>query len=642
MKINSLFEQGTFFLGCNYWASHAGTNMWHVWKEEIIEEDFKRLSDSKINVLRIFPLWPDFQPLKLHRKGGGSFGEIRMGEDALPFTEEGKAGVSSLMADRFDIFLKLAEKYNLKLVVGLLTGWMSGRLYVPELMEGINVLTNPLAIKWEIKFVKYMVKRFKNHPAILAWDLGNECNCMGHVGSDSEAYVWTQTITMAIKTEDTTHPVISGMHSLNPNGVWRPLDQGEVFDILCTHPYPIFTPHCDTDPINRMKSALHAAAESRFYADLGNKPCFAEEAGTLGPMISSETLAADYVNSSLFTLWAHDCRGFMWWCANEQIELTHTPYDWNSVERELGLFRVDGTKKPVLNTMTAFARFIESFEYDLLPPAITDAVCILTKGQDTWAAAYGGFILAKQAGLDIEFAFCDDEIRQSSSYILPSLSGDASLSRHTLFDLLERVKNGATLYLSIDNALISPFSEFTGLKVITREKRTEADKIIFDGSEFNLFSEYKLTFESVGAKILAENQNGNPIFAVNDYGKGKVYTISHPIEKIMATHPSITDGKNESPIYKFYNAINIRNPLKCAVKDIKTVGVTEHIINENKRLLTVINYEPFEQSVNITIDNDFKLAKCHSIKNDIKAMQEDNVLSLDLPHNNGVIIEIIR
>ena len=54
-------------------------------------------------------------------------------------------------------------------------------------------------------------------------------------------------------------------------------------------------------------------------------------------MIASEENAAAYANTIIHQLWAHDCMGFMWWCGFEQSHLTHTPYAWDEVERELGL-----------------------------------------------------------------------------------------------------------------------------------------------------------------------------------------------------------------------------------------------------------------------------------------------------------------
>ena len=55
-----------FFVGANYWASHAGTFMWRNWNADVVEEDFKRLSRNGVEVLRVFPLWSDFQKLTDH------------------------------------------------------------------------------------------------------------------------------------------------------------------------------------------------------------------------------------------------------------------------------------------------------------------------------------------------------------------------------------------------------------------------------------------------------------------------------------------------------------------------------------------------------------------------------------------------
>ena len=104
--------------------------------------------------------------------------------------------------------------------------------------------------------------------------------------------------------------------------------------------------------------------------------------------------------NNLFTLWAHDCKGFLWWCAFNQGHLTTAPYDWNSRGSNYGLWFDNGNPKPVLREMKSFNRFLSEFKYPKLPERIVDGVCILTKGQDTWSIAYSSFILSKQAGLD--------------------------------------------------------------------------------------------------------------------------------------------------------------------------------------------------------------------------------------------------
>ena len=141
-------RSGELQCGCNYWASHAGIYMWRNWSQEIVEEDFKKIAQGGMSLLRVFPLWEDFQPVEqLRCVAGCADGYIRSSEETplLP----GDDGLDPVMLERFRTFADLAEKHHLKLVVALLTGWMSGRLFVPRVLEGRNLFTDPEALKWE-------------------------------------------------------------------------------------------------------------------------------------------------------------------------------------------------------------------------------------------------------------------------------------------------------------------------------------------------------------------------------------------------------------------------------------------------------------------------------------------------------------
>ncbi|MBQ7934809.1 MAG: hypothetical protein IJ333_00445, partial [Clostridia bacterium] len=52
-----------FLIGCNYWASNAGTEMWRQWEPETVREDLKVLSENGVEYMRVFPNWLDFQPM---------------------------------------------------------------------------------------------------------------------------------------------------------------------------------------------------------------------------------------------------------------------------------------------------------------------------------------------------------------------------------------------------------------------------------------------------------------------------------------------------------------------------------------------------------------------------------------------------
>ena len=77
----SLTQPGNFTLGCNYWASHAGTNMWKDWRPDVVEAVLKQISNAGIQIIRVFPIWPDFQPIYQFYSSGVSLKEIRFKMD---------------------------------------------------------------------------------------------------------------------------------------------------------------------------------------------------------------------------------------------------------------------------------------------------------------------------------------------------------------------------------------------------------------------------------------------------------------------------------------------------------------------------------------------------------------------------------
>jgi hypothetical protein len=502
--------------------------MWSDWRADVVEDDFKLLAKHRITTLRVFPLWPVFQPITMLYAGGGAPREYRFGEEPLPDTPEGRAGMSEEALSHFGTFCVLAERYGLRLIVGLITGWMSGRLYIPPALQRLNVLTDPTAVLWETRFVRCFVGRFKR--------------------------------------------------------------------------------------------------------GIGGKPCFAEECGTLGPVFADEEGAADFVMVRLFSLWAHDCLGFLWWCANEQSHLTHAPYDWNSVERELGLFRSNRSPKPVVSVLEDFSELMDMPDLKRLPPRLTDGVCVLSRGQDTWGAAYMTFILAKQAGLDVEFAYSDQNLPEAPLYFLPSISGDASISGRRMKELLERVSAGASLYLSLQSGLLSPFGEYTGLSVISREKsdRTESVTVKNGGGDFvlPLYRVFKLNMETRGAEVLASDSSGNPVYTVYSYGKGKVFFLALPLETGLL---SVSHAFDEEERYRdFYRPLKDSIPAVKAAQVLNVnIGLTEHPVDNSRRILVLVNYAPQAAEAKLILKEGWRIDRYYHG-------------SLSMPNNNGTVPGITR
>ena len=513
-----------YMTGCNYWASHAGPEMWANWDENVVREDLRKLSEQKIRTLRVFPNWRDFQPLTPHRgQKGKHLGYLEQKQNPWHLDET--------MLERFRIFLDLCHTYHLQCIVGLLTGWMSGRLFAPTALLDKNLFTDPTALLFEQRFVTGMVTRFKNHPAIYAWDLGNECNCLSLCDDRDTAANWTGLIANTIRAADNTKPVVSGMHGLTASGTWTIADQGEFCDVLTTHPYPRWCIHTYHDTTLSLRTTMHATCETKLYSDLSGKPCMMEEIGTMGPMLCSNERAADFIRLNLFSGWANGSEGLLWWCANEQTNLRTSPFAESMVERELGLFDAHGNAKPVTEELRRFAEFLQTAPQ--LPKAREDAVCILTKDQDQWGVAYMAWCLAKQAGMTLRYCWCEDPLPDARLYLMPSISGFDVISLCQYEALQEKVKNGATLYISNEEGVLSGFEALCGLNVIDSGTYQDHRTVTLGGTQLPFDRKVRYVMQPTTAKVLATDDHGDAAISVNALGSGKVYYVNFPLEAML-------------------------------------------------------------------------------------------------------------
>ncbi len=628
--MNGFLKNNEFYLGVNYWSSRDSINMWSNWDADVIENDFKMLFEYGIKVIRMFILWPVFQPLKALWSNSKLY-EYRMmpGETPLPDTEAGQAGVSEEACGHFEEFCHIADKYGIKLIVGLLTGHMSFRFYAPEAFDGKNFLSDPRLIKWEVRFVRYFVKRFKNENAILAWDLGNECNNYGGVDQD-QSYVWTHAIKSAIYESDAEHPVVSGFDcgmSMD-DGPFKIKEMGELLDVLTTHPYHIFANPMNEEMINTIRPCVNPTVYSSIFENLSGKSCFIEEVGSIGYANCSEKTEALFALSDLFSSWAHNCNGYFWWCAFDQGHLEYAPYDWNNIGSDYGIFRADGSAKPIADTFKKFKMFLDEFPYANIPKHMSEAVCIMTREMDyNTVSAASSFIMAKQAGYDISFAHAEDKLPDADLYLMPSVTAYHPIFLRRLNELLEKVREGATLYLSTDQ-LFRRIPELTGLTVSGRE-RDGSVKVKLNETEFEFHDALKYRVESVAdtCEVLAETADGEPFFVCNKYGKGKIYYMPYKLEYSVgkAIYPF---GSGKPEYFKFYEYL-LKDSKRAARSLNPMTLITEHIIDSDKRIIVAINHDVNETELNLKLKDGWQTGKVY-YGNKI------------IPSNDACVFEVIK
>jgi len=633
MNTYNLFNE--FFTGINYWSSENSINMWSDFNAKSVERDFKLLKDAGITHLRIFPVWPVFQPLHAIYGPGDVYEYTFSDEKPLPNTPAGKAGVSEDACKIFECFCSLAEKYDLKLIVALITGHMSFRTYVPPAFEGKELLSDPTIIKWQRKFVIYFVTRFKNSKSIVAWDLGNEPDNLPGAKCSDAFYLWCSIISDSIRMCDNSRPVISGLaESSVERGKSNLRTIADTCDINTTHPYNIF--QTSSEPLTTIKPVLDLAIRCKFSEDIGNIPTFVQEFGSTGYMNCSYKTEADFYRGCLFTALAHGCHGTMWWCAFDQGHLDYPPYRWNNIGSNYGFFDNNLNEKPIVSENKTFKKLLSTLPGGKLPPHTTCGTVIVPRddGNMNMDILKNAYILSKQANTDINFSYALDPVPYSPLYIMPCYNGNHSITKQCLDQILDNVKKGSVLYISADTGFLRQIPEITGVNISYREQIDEIKKIRLNGEVLPIKTQFFYKTEKSNAETIATDENGEGVFFRYKYGNGFVYFLTLPLESFLSNKRGVffkEKQPNYSIIYK--ELIKAAGIKRFCDSDNKFIRLTEHIIDENSLYVVAINYNNKVETAEISVKD------CY-LTESVWGTIDNNVITLR--ENDGVIFKLKR
>ncbi len=579
-----------YMIGCNYWGSKYGTEMWKYWDGESVDKDLEVLSKYGVKYMRVFPNWRDFQPLEKLHMYSNLKREYRLHGEKL-MTDE--FGLDEDCMNHFEEFLGYVKKHGMKVIVSVLTGWMSGRMFAPPAIHDKNLISDPEALKFEVKFVRGFVRRFKDSDVIEYWDLGNECNCLSPANTEEEAYMWTATIANAIRSEDHSRKIQSGMHSLYTSGVWTIQDQAEFCNVLTPHPYPSPTVNGDMDVMTGPRTSYVTTQMLEYYSGVGGKPAIIQECGTFNDMVGNKDMAAQFMKMCLYSGWANGGLGYIWWCAHEQVLLPYPPYSWSMIERELGLLYEDYSPKPVALQMKECQDVLSGMPFEELPAKKYDAVCILTG--EAKGASLGEkqipYMLCKQAGLEMTYRQQHQTLPEVDLYIVPCIQGWACLDLECYSFLIERAKKGASVLFTVGSGMLAQSEKTLGLISDGMRNSNVTKQVDFDGDVLPVRYEKEFIMRPTTAEVLTKDDEGNVVFSRNKIGEGYVYYLGFPMERIIFNSEVIMRDAEKYPFYKIY--------AKCAEKAIENkfakspvpdVGVTVHPFNDKECVVIAMNY----------------------------------------------------
>jgi endo-1,4-beta-mannosidase len=362
-----------FLTGINYWPRRSAMYMWQRFDIDEIAEDMLRIKDLGLDMVRFFLMWEAFQPEP-----------NTMNADALR---------------RFDAVMARIDDAGLKAMPTLFCGHMSGVNWLPAwTLERETVRSrfrtysndsiversigdfygDPDLLRAQALFAQRVGERVRNHPALFAWDLGNEFSNLRQPTSASVAAKWSIRLTDVLR-EASGAGASGGMHGedLDHDRNLRPSSITSPWEFAMMHGYSVYSSFArdrlDTNAVPFLCQLQQSFSGKRvLFAEFGNPECPPGASRVNGFACLDEEEMADYAGGVFDRLVARGALGAFWWCwADYDLALANLPpFDLAPHELRFGIVRSDGSAKPIAETLRRTAA--QGREVQPLPPSMAD------------------------------------------------------------------------------------------------------------------------------------------------------------------------------------------------------------------------------------------------------------------------------
>lgn len=366
-----------FLLGINYWPRRSAMYMWQLFDADEMREDFARIKAIGLDVVRFFLMWEAFQPEP-----------NRMDSTALR---------------HFDRVLDLIADAGLHAMPTLFCGHMSGCNWLPywtlergstsgrfrtiandTVVDGSigDFYADPMLLAAQVYCAQRIGERTRDHPAMFAWDLGNEFSNLRIPKSPQDAAQWSLRLSDTLRGVSGVG-VTAGMHgedfdkdrNLRPSSIARP------WAYATMHGYSVYSAFArdrlDTNVVPFLSQLQQSFSGKRvLFSEFGNPECPPGGMTRVdGFACLDENEMAEYGRGVLERLQARGALGAFWWCwADYDPSLANVPpFDRAPHELRFGIVRSDGSPKPVAAMLSEFADRRSTVTDDIPAPIAGEA-----------------------------------------------------------------------------------------------------------------------------------------------------------------------------------------------------------------------------------------------------------------------------
>jgi endo-1,4-beta-mannosidase len=601
MTLSPVSLVGTYFeknkkpfipVGAHWVPAKAALQWPYQWDAADIEADFSKMKDLGFNTVRFDLFWAWFEP--------------RPGD------------YNPLAFEQLDFFVKLAHQYDIYLHPTFFIGGEVGEAFwdVPW-RHGRHPHADPEMLRLQTDHAAEIAGRYKDEPAILAWDLTDEPPywIAGARTTDAMAINWTRLIAGAVRRVDLAHLLCVGtsMEDVS-HGPFRPDNIAGEVNFFSAHPYSIYSPHLFPDPMLSERGTYCGAFQTALSSGAGH-PVMIHEQGASSAQYKPERIAAlDRV--TMYSSLAAGANGFLLWCYTDAAPQTfnRVPYLRAPHETQFGLTTWDRQDRPAGKELRSFSRVLSQLDLEGITPARGDAALLVpfewtkplgdfsrfglsgpevvpyVSTQDgtalpeqpphgdweanSWlmGAFLSTFVLARRAGLKVDLVREYADWSQYPMLLIPSplTSTHVNLVHlHTNFwdRVCHYVQEGGTVYASLcaDTAIPEMVDLFgamlvdhdtTGeVQLTVKESFTSNSSLVLGPYQPSLsgYKHWPAVLEIHAGQVAASDQNGHPAIVTNRYGKGKTVLCAYPLESYLAFKPSAFEGIENT--HKLYEAI---------------------------------------------------------------------------------------
>lgn len=317
-------------MGVNYWPASCGVEMWQAWPEREISQDLSLVRRLRLNTVRFFLRWQDFEPAAGRYAGA--------------------------MFRRLDQMLQWCAAEGIAAQPSLFVGWMSGGIFYPNWVTPGEMFRDRTLRQRAVAFAAQAAAVCSRHAdTVLAVDQGNELCCLPDSARamPAEVAAWCGEVSQAIRRAFPSAVIISGndQGQICADNGWR-LGAQPGCDCHSMHGYPYSGWHSVrfdgmTDPLAQSLLPFYLKCARAFG------PVMLQEFGTLAT--ADAPACSRYLRGMLPNAAAAGANGFLWWCLRDIGARGH-PYQKNAFEGGMGLVDARGRIKSGAQAFLDFAR----------------------------------------------------------------------------------------------------------------------------------------------------------------------------------------------------------------------------------------------------------------------------------------------